>query len=162
MNQRRKASLPAESLEIPRFYGGGIRNGGNTCYMNAVLQLLLRFRPMHDLMRSCKRQTQFTNTIDLLIQEIQRATTPLEFPQALSEAFVNEDPGRRGPGDAIDFLHWFMYQLFDHCDPEQVTSYVGTWKLGLGNVVQHLVWNFLNANERFVTESSEKAGDYIT
>lgn len=97
--------LSSEQNDLTRL-SGGIENGGATCYISVVLQLLLRYKGFTDLL--ARKRKPLARMLRCIFQALQRTKLWIPFPASLCEAYGKP---RGEQQDACEFLEWLINSL---------------------------------------------------
>jgi hypothetical protein len=97
---------------MDRIYPGGIPNRGNTCYLAATLQVLLRFRPFHETLCSLSREHPSLDLISILLEMSNAIDAEvMEICPDRLIGYLNIDPAIQM--DICEFLSQLINTVFD-------------------------------------------------
>ena len=96
---------------------GGIYNPSNTCYMNSCLQLLLRFIPLSNAVRSSASRSRFPCAFKKLFMHFRNTTNTMDCPREILKMFNPASDAVEYPGDPADFLTWIIGEIADNYGP---------------------------------------------
>lgn len=105
----------------PSEFGGGFVNRGNTCYISAALQLLMRFRPFHELVMVLKKEfsdVEFFAALASLSEKLENAKEPLS-PDSIISVF-GIDPSKQF--DVCEFITNLLNRILEITNDPDVAS----------------------------------------
>ena len=93
-------------------FGGGIVNRGNTCYISASLQVLLRFKPFHELITEVSKvfsDVEFFMALEVMSRKLENAKEALS-PDSIIRVF-DIDPSKQF--DVCEFMTNLLNRILD-------------------------------------------------
>ena len=107
---------------MERGFAGGILNRGNTCYISSSLQVLLRFKPFHDLVTALAHKfedVEFFRVLEYLSRKLETATEVLT-PDSIISLF-GIDASKQF--DVCEFMTKLLNDIVEITNDPEVASH---------------------------------------